>query len=157
MRYMNSDDKSLVNDVSHELYNRLGEAPIFSLPPVSRVVTVVLALQGVTDNGGFIYFFEADWPGSPPYSVFAGAFREIGADETAECIEVAASLFPFPEPHVHGDARRDYLRNHCMAGDLTDDSSTLVKLGDRVIDNSDANYSLLARYIRKHYSEIANT
>jgi Domain of unknown function (DUF4375) len=123
---------------------------------VSQVVTVVLGAQGYIDNGGFIYFFEGDYPGTPPYSVFADAYRAIGADESAECIETAASLFPFPEPHLHGDARRDYLRDHCMIDGRTDDSFTLVKLGDRVIDNSVTNYILLAKYIREHLHEIRN-
>lgn len=153
---MNSDDLQLVNSVSRELYKRLGDDSIFSLPPVSRVVTIVLALQEDTDNGGFGFFFEADWPGTPPYSVFADAFRAIGADKTAESIEAAVSLFPFPEPHLRGDARRDYLRNHCMVDGRTDNLSPLVKLGDRVIDQSDTNYSLLSKYIRKHLDEIRN-
>ena len=151
---MKTDDEILVNNVSRELYKRTGEASIFSLPWVAQVVTVVVEAQGCIDNGGFIYFFEGDYPGDPPYSVFAEAFRAIGADESAECIEVAVSLFPFPEPHFNGDARRAYLRDHCMIDERTDNSSTLVKLGDRVIDNSTANYALLARYIREHLNEI---
>jgi Domain of unknown function (DUF4375) len=153
---LKTEDEQLVDTVSDALYERIGDDSIFSLPPVSRVVTIVLALQGVTNNGGFIYFFEADWPGKPPYSVFADAFRAIGADETAECIEVAASVFPFTEPHLHGDAWRNYLRDHCMIDGRTNDSATLVKLGDRVIDNSDTDYGLLAEYIRKHLDEIRN-
>ena len=152
-----TEDEILLDKVSDELYERVGDDSIFSLPQVSQVVLVILAAQGYIDNGGFIYFFEGDYPGNPSFAVFADAFRAIGADESAECIEVAVSLFPFPEPHLHGDARRDYLRNHCMLDGRTDDSSTLVKLGDRVIDNSDTNYILLAKYIREHLHEIRNT
>jgi Domain of unknown function (DUF4375) len=151
---MKTEDEKLVNTVSKELYKRLGDASIFSLPWVTQVVTVVLGAHQYIDNGGFIYFFEGDYPGNPPYSIFADAFRAIGADESAECIEVAVSQFPFAEPHLHGDARRDYLRDHCMINGRTDSSSTLVKLGDRVIDNSNTNYGLLAQYIRKHLDEI---
>jgi hypothetical protein len=43
-----------------------------------------------------------------------------------------------------------------MIDGRTDDSSTLVKLGDRVIDNSATNYTLLAKYIREHLEEIRN-
>jgi Domain of unknown function (DUF4375) len=153
---MKTEDEILVDKVSDELYERIGNDSIFSLPWVSQVVTVFLGAQGYIDNGGFIYFFEGDYPGTPPYSVFADAYRAIGADESAECIEAAASLFPFPEPHLHGDARRDYLRDHCMIDGRTDDSSPLVKLGDRVIDNSTTNYSLLAKYILEHLDEIRN-
>jgi hypothetical protein len=41
-----------------------------------------------------------------------------------------------------------------MIDGRTNDSATLVKLGDRVIDHSSTNYSLLARYIRQHLHEI---
>jgi hypothetical protein len=153
---MKTEDEILVDKVSDELYERIGDASIFSLPWVSQVVTVFLGAQGYIDNGGFIYFFEGDYPGTPPYSVFADAYRAIGANESAECIEAAVSLFPFLEPQLHGDARRDYLRDHCMIDGRTDDSSTLVKLGDRVIDNSATNYTLLAKYIREHLDEIRN-
>ncbi|HEY1790082.1 MAG TPA: DUF4375 domain-containing protein [Verrucomicrobiae bacterium] len=152
-----TEDEILVEKVSKELYKRLGDASIFELPWVSQVVTVFLGAQGYIDNGGFIYFFEGDYPGTPPYSVFANAYRAIGADESAECIEVAAKLFPFPEPHLHGDARRDYLRDHCMINGRSNDESLLVKLGDRVIDNSEKNYFLLAKYIREHLDEIRKT
>jgi hypothetical protein len=151
---MDTDDDILVDTVADELYERLGDASIFSLPWVSQVVAVVLGAHQYIDNGGFIYFFEGDSPGNPPYSVFASAFRAIGAEESAECLEAAASLFPFSEPHLHGDARRAYLRDHCMIDGRDDDSSTLVKLGDRVIDNSHTNRTLLAQYIRKHLDEI---
>jgi hypothetical protein len=151
---MKTEDEKLVDAVSRELYEHIGNASIFSLPWVSQVIMIYLAADKYINNGGFIYFFEGDYPGNPPYSVFADAFHAIGADESAECIEAAASLFPFAEPHLHGDARRDYLRTHCMKDGREISSSLLVKLGDRVMDNSDADYRLLAEYIRKHLGEI---
>jgi Domain of unknown function (DUF4375) len=153
---MNSEDEKLVDTVSRELYERIGDASIFSLPWVAQVITVFLGADKYISNGGFIYFFEGDYPGNPPYSVFVDAYRTIGADESAECIEAAVSLFPFAEPHLHGDARRDYLRDHCMADGREISSSPLVKLGDRVMDNIDSDYSLLAQYIREHLDEIRN-
>jgi hypothetical protein len=151
---MKTEDDKLIEEVSDQLYERIGEESIFSLPWVSQVVLVVLAAQGYTDNGGFGYFFEGDYPGNPPYSLFANAFRAIGADESAECIEVASSEFPFSDPHLHGDARRDFLREHCMSDGRTNNDALLVKLGDRVIDNGNANYKLLAQYIRDHLNAI---
>jgi len=151
---MKTEDDKLIDEVSDQLYERIGKESIFSLPWVSQVVVVVFAAQGYIDNGGFIYFFEGDFPGDPPYSVFADAFRAIGADESAECIEVAASEFPFSDPHLHGDARRDYLREHCISDGSTNNDALLVKLGDRVIDNTKTNYALLAQYIRNHLTEI---
>ena len=151
---MNEDEK-LVNDTSKELYRRVGDDSIFSLPWVPRVVLMVVLAQGDTDNGGFGCFFEADYTDVPPYSDFADAFRAIGADVTANLIETAVALFPFPQPHLNGDARRDYLRTHCILPDgRTNGSAELLKLGDRAIDEGKRNYALLARYIRDHLDEI---
>jgi hypothetical protein len=111
---MKTEDDILVDSVSAERYERLGAASIFSLPWIPQVVTVFLGAQGVIDNGGFIYFFEQDWTDNPPYSVFAAAYRAIGADKCAECIEVAASIFPFSDPHLYWKARRDYLSENCL-------------------------------------------
>ena len=153
-RYMETEDDILVRTVCLEIYERLGGASIFSLPWVPQVVGIIEAAQGVIDNGGFIYFFEQDWIDQPPYSVFGKAFRAIGADECADCIEVAASLFPFPDPQRKWEARREYMISNCMIGDRVNYDSILVKLGDRVIDHSDTNYALLALYIRQHLDEI---
>lgn len=149
-----AEDDKLIDTVSRELYERVGKAPIFTLPWAAQVVLIVFGAQGIFDNGGSIYFFAHDWETQPPYSVFSDAFRAIGADESADCIEVAGKLFPVSDPHLHCEARRTYMREHCMKGDLTDNSSILVKLGDRVIDHSDANFTLLAQYIRQHLEEI---
>src|SRR5262245_20000194 len=60
-----------------------------------QTILAVSSAQGVIDNGGFPYFFGPTWPGQPPYSFFAEAYRRIGADGPAACIEQAAALFPF--------------------------------------------------------------
>ena len=49
-----------------------------------RTVVVIHAAQGIIDNGGLIYFFESDWPGTPPYSVFSDAYRRIGKTDAAD-------------------------------------------------------------------------
>jgi hypothetical protein len=36
------------------------------LPPAVKTILLVHAAQGVIDNGGLQYFFEADWPDRPP-------------------------------------------------------------------------------------------
>src|SRR4026209_325238 len=58
-----------------------------------RVFIRVYSAQPVIDNGGFVYFFENDWPGNPPYSSFSEAYREIGATDVADWIDRAARLF----------------------------------------------------------------
>jgi len=64
-----------------------------------RTVVLVHAAQGVINNGGLQYLFEADFPGKPPYSLFVEAYRRIGADDAASKLEEAVALFPFPNPH----------------------------------------------------------
>jgi hypothetical protein len=64
-----------------------------------RTVVLVHAAQGVINNGGLQNFFEADFPGKPPYSLFVEAYRRIGADDAASRLEQAVTLFPFPNPH----------------------------------------------------------
>ena len=141
---MNEADRDLLKRTSQAIFSRLGTGSIFSLSWPQQVVALIYSAQGVIDNGGFIYFFENDWPGQPPYSVFADTYRAIGAEECAECIEVAASLFPFPDPHRAEAERRAYLQ---ACGD--DQSSILVALGARVCDQSESNFARLATYIRE--------
>jgi hypothetical protein len=148
---MNEADEAELKKASKAVFQRLGDGSIFSLNWPQQVVALIYSAQGVIDNGGFEFFFENDWPDQPPYSVFADAYRAIGADECAECIEVAASLFPFPDPHRAEADRRAYLEEHCE-----DDDFTLGRLGVRVIEHSDANFTLLAQYVRMHLAEIRN-
>ena len=71
----------------------------YNLPQPAFVVWAVERAQETTNNGSFQYFFESDWPDNPPYSLFIDAFREIGALETAECLESAVNEFPIENPH----------------------------------------------------------
>ena len=146
---MNEADETLLQKASEAVFGRVGDGSVFSLPWPRQVVAIIYSAQAIIDNGGFVYFFENDWPDQPPYSVFQDAYHAIGADECAECLEVAASLFPFPDPHRAKGERRAFLREHCH-----DETHTLVCLGGRVIDHSDANFTLLARYVRTHFEEI---
>jgi hypothetical protein len=102
-----------------------------------------------TDNGGFGYFFESDWPDKPPYSRFSDAYREIGAADVAELIDRGASLFGIADPHLHRDARRQYLNEHCR-----DESAELIKLGGRAIDESKRVFRLLVEYVRQHADQF---
>jgi len=90
-----------------------------------QTILAVSSAQGVIDNGGFRYFFGADWPGQPPYSFFSDAYRRIGAEMAATCLDEALDLFPFADPERHGDLRKEFL------GSLPD-THELLALGDRV-------------------------
>jgi len=79
------------------------------LPDAVRIVVLVHAAQGVIDNGGLQYFFETDFPESPPYSLFVDAYRAIGATAEAEALARAVALFPFPDPHKSASRRNEFL------------------------------------------------
>jgi hypothetical protein len=80
-----------------------------NLPEPMGTVLIVSTTQGLIDNGGLEYFFESDFPLNPPYSMFVDAFRRIGADSVASCIEVSANMFPFAEPHLHAAQREAWI------------------------------------------------
>lgn len=83
--------------VQRELDRVGGDPGCLTLP--ARTVWLAASAQGYIDSGGLRSFFEAGFPGDPPYFVFAEALRRIGAGEAAACIEKAAGLFPFRNPH----------------------------------------------------------
>ena len=119
----------------------------FSRP--RQVFITIYSTQPIIDNGGFVYFFEKDWPGRPPYSRFSAAYREIGAVDVAGWIDRAASLFGITDPHLRRDVRLQYLKDHCH-----DESAELIKLGDQVIDESRRVFRLLEKYARLHTDDF---
>ena len=109
-----------------------------------RTLAVVYAAQGVLDNGGLRYFFESDWPGQPPYELFAQAYRAIGATERASAIEQAAKEFAFASPE-HDRNRRCELLDGAVGIriDAIDRQSVAGRTGENV-------WSLLAAFARSH-------
>jgi hypothetical protein len=97
----------LVIDTVDVVLNVLREhkGDVSALPKEMQVVLRVHSAQGVMDNGGLQFFFESNWEGTPPYSVFVEAFREIGAYEAADRLEEAVAMFSFENPHLHADKR----------------------------------------------------
>ncbi|MBG9390084.1 DMP19 family protein [Caenimonas aquaedulcis] len=112
-----------------------------------QTVLIVEAAQGIIDNGGLEYFFEADFPGNPPYSVFAEAFERVGAVAAAAGIEAAARMFPFEEPQLHEAKRQAWIesvksdRSHefvVLSWKLCGDESVFIKLAEYVERNRSA-------------------
>ena len=122
----------------------------YELPRPLFVVWAIEKAQGTIDNGSFQYFFEMDWPGKPPYSIFIEAFREIGAIEAAECFEAAVNEFPFENPHLYCEKRCEHLDEDGSSSMRKD--SKIDQLGLKVMDLSDENYAKLAQYILKNKS-----
>ena len=79
------------------------------LPTPLQTVVVINSAQGIIDNGGLEYFYESDFDGTPPYSLFVDAYRRIGADGAASCIESTQGMFPFGQPHQHEKERQLWL------------------------------------------------
>jgi len=90
---------------------RLQEAAgdVQALPVELQTLLLVESAQGMIDNGGLEYFFEADFPHNPPYELFVAAYRRIGATAAADCLEAASLLFPFDEPHYFEPLRQLWL------------------------------------------------
>ena len=82
---------------------------VAALPDVVRTVALVQTAQGIIDNGGLQYFFEAEYPGKPPYPLFIDAYRNIGAAAAASTLAEAVSLFPFAEPHQYAAKRNKFM------------------------------------------------
>lgn len=107
-----------------------------------QIVLAVTSAQSVIDNGGFRYFFENDWPGQPPYSFFSAAYRMIGAEMPAECIDRAVALFPFAQPEQHEEKRRRFLQ-------ALPDAHEVIELGHRVCGDTSV-WELLESYVKDH-------
>ena len=79
------------------------------LPEAVQVFLTVHGAQGAIDNGGFVFFFEADWPGTPPYEDFIAAYETIGCIEQAAALRRIVTTFLFPDPHLHKDKRQEFM------------------------------------------------
>jgi len=121
--------ESLLNRAMEFALARLKEASgdIICLPIPLQTVIVVDSAQGIIDNGGLEYFYESDFVGTPDYGFFVSAYRRIGAEVAASCIETTSAMFPFDKPHLHEAKRLSWLDKV-----LGDESHPFVQLSRRV-------------------------
>jgi hypothetical protein len=112
-----------------------------------QTVAVIYSAQGVIDNGGLEYFYESDFNGTPEYSFFAGAYRRIGAEIAATCIEESAAMFPFVDANLYELKRQQWLDkvkeddSHAfvkLSRKICGDPSVFIKLGEYVAANRDS-------------------
>jgi hypothetical protein len=113
-----------------------------------RAFLLVFVAQGIIDNGGLQYFFENDFLGQPPYSLFVDAYREIGAPEEASELAAAAELFPFPEPHKQSERRNAILDKYLDGGSHRRDSP--FEPYTHLICGNEKIFPLLLEYVQKH-------
>jgi hypothetical protein len=114
------------------------------LPDAVQTVVVVDTAQGIIDNGGLEYFYESDFPNNPPYSFFVEAFRRIGAESVASCIEVTSRMFPFPEPHLYEAKRQQWLD-----GVKHDESHEFVRFSRKACGDESV-FRKLAEYVERN-------
>ena len=116
--------------------------------PMQTVVHVVTA-QGIFDNGGVQFFFESDFQGPPPYSVFIDAYQEIGADDEAKALAAAVDLFPFRNPHKFQKRRDKFL------GLQHGQQESPMWDYDAKLCGSEQVWPLLAKYVRRHANSFS--
>jgi len=92
-----------------------------------QTVIAVEAAQGIIDNGGLEYFYESNFAGTPDYRFFVSAYRRIGAEAAATCLETTAAMFPFDKPHLNETSRSRWLDNVCG-----DEEQLFVQLSRKV-------------------------
>lgn len=116
-----------------------------ALPLPLQTLLIVEMAQTLIDAGGLEYFYEADFPNNPAYEVFVQAYRRIGAESAADCIEASASMFPFAEPHFFEALRQVWLEkmrvdpHFAGLGErISGDASVWEKLSQYVRQNIDA-------------------
>jgi len=74
-----------------------------------RTAIIVDTALGIVGNGGFQYFFEANFPDDPDYGMFADAFRRAGLGEIAQGFSDLVAMFPFAAPHRSVERRLRFL------------------------------------------------
>ena len=137
---MNSSPLDRAIAYAYECVNEAhGDVSRLALP--IQTVAVIDTAQGIIDNGGLEYFYESDFPGTPPCSFLIEAYRRIGAEAAASCLETSVRMFPFPEPHLHEAKRLQWLE-----GVRDDENHEFVKLSRRICGDT-AVFLKLAEYV----------
>jgi hypothetical protein len=110
-----------------EIYVRLDEVggDPMNLPEEMRPIALLYTFQAMVDNGGFRYPMEADFPFTPPYSIFVDAYRAVGAESAAALLEDSLARFPMSNPHLDTEARNAFL-------DSLNEENQFFQNGDKV-------------------------
>lgn len=109
--------------------------------PISTFL-IVYSAQGVIDNGGFYYFFESNWPNSPPYEQFINAYRKIGCIKQAELLEKIVNTFNFDNPHLNQAKRLSYMNEL-----LNEETNEVSGWGDDLCGDEEVWFNLESYYL----------
>jgi hypothetical protein len=127
------------------------ESPSWSplqLPLPLFQVWAVRSAMGVIDNGNLAYFFENDWTGNPDYARFVGAYRAVGSNESADCLEDAVALLGLKDPHLQYEARRRII--YPPDGESDQAAELIDILGNRMIELDGETHEAIARFVEEH-------
>lgn len=147
---MDDTDEAILDaalDFAHDQIDPSDGYPFDVARPIANVILICWA-QSHIGNGGLVYFFEMTAPGQPAYSVFCDVYREIGAHVTADCIEAAVEQFPFEDPHLDADLRRETMYNSVDEDGVP--TGVFSELNDKIF--ADGVWDKLTRYIKCHRS-----
>ena len=113
-----------------------------ALPLPLQTLLLVEMAQTLIDSGGLEYFYEADFPNNPAYDVFVQAYRRIGAESAADCIEASALMFPFAEPHFFEELRQGWLEKMRI-------DPQFAGLGERITGDASV-WQKLSQYVQRN-------
>lgn len=107
---------------------------------------MVYSAQSILDEGGYYYFFEANFPKEPPYSWFVEAYHAIGCEKQAADLARVVSTFPFEDPHLDAVKRGSFMdMNFDVKADevrgwgdaLIEDDEVWIKLGEYYLKHAE--------------------
>ena len=119
------------------------------LPIPLQTLLLVESAHGIIESGGLEYFYDADFPNNPPYELFVEAYRRIGAEAAAACIETTARMFPFDEPHLFAPLRQVWLEKLRV-----DPLQAFARLSEGVCAD-DSVWAKLDDYVERHRAAFA--
>lgn len=133
--------------VIDKAYDKIGTGySTIGLNEEQRTVVLVVAAQGIIDNGGLSYFFHSDFPDQIPYERFAEAFENIGATEAGDAIRKALSVFSIEHPELDYEHRRITMERLGLYGY----DGGFKPLTDKIMGKDVQHSKLLANYINQH-------
>jgi hypothetical protein len=142
-------EENLLDIAAERVYKELekvGGDPM-KLPYLLRPVAILYAVQAMVDNGGFQYLFENNFPFCPPYSVFAEAYRQIGAHDAADRLDKAVAFFPIENPESDQERRNEFM-------DSLSESDEFFLLGNEVCGDQRV-WELMEMYVKNHSEAFA--
>jgi hypothetical protein len=113
-------------------------------PVLATDIIIAYNAQGVIDNGGFTYFFEADFPGKTHWQV-SQSFLRLGLPEHSKVIDEMLALFPDGQPPEDLEERSAFIGQR-FHWHRNGDSNLDVKSADNYFwDHSEKTYAHLDR------------